>query len=106
MYGVKFKKNSKAKSPSYRLFITGQYICSIKEKDLIEDYENFLEDPMDPNGIAIYVLNSIDKRKKEWSLDRYADIRLIRDEAINQVVELFESVNKCEDEEDINNEEG
>ena len=105
MYGVKFKKNSKAKSPSYRLFITSQYICSIKEKDLIEDYENFLEDPMDPNGIIIYVLNSIDKRKRDWQIDRYNDIKLIREEVINQIVELFEKVNKCEGEEDINNEE-
>lgn len=105
MYGVKFKKNSKAKSPSYRLFITGQYICSIKEKDLINDYEDFLEDPTNPNGIIIYVLNSIDKRKRDWQIDRYNDIKLIREEVINQIVELFENVNKCEGEEDINNEE-
>lgn len=92
MYGIKIKKN--IKSPSYRLSINSQHICTIQEKDLINDYEDFLEDPMNPSGILIYVLNSIDKAKKDhWAIDKYADVKLIRQEVILEITELFERIN-------------
>ena len=99
-YGVKIKYDSKLKS--YRLFIISQYICSIKEIDLINNYEDFLDDPMNPDGIMMAVLNAIDQVKKDgWNIERYADIKTIRMEVIKQISELFDTVNEKEIKDEI-----
>ena len=105
MYGIKIIKSTK--SPSYNLSINSHHICTIKERDLINDYEDFLEDPMAPNGVMVHVLNSIDKIKKDdWAIDKYADIKLIRQEVILEVTELFERTNNkdIQTDEDLNEE--
>lgn len=105
MYGIRVIKN--IKSPSYRLSINSQHICTIKEKDLINDYEDFLEDPMNPSGVLVYVLDSIDKAKKDsLAIDKYADIKLIRQEVILEITELFERINNkdFQTNEDLNEE--
>lgn len=98
MYGVKIRKNLKSKS--YQLYITSQYICSIKEIDLINCYEDFLEDPMNPAGIVVTVLNKIDEVKKKpgYKLDIYGNMKSIRQEVIEKIAELFETVNTKNDE--------
>ena len=97
MYGVKIRKNLKSKS--YQLYITSQYICSIKEIDLINCYEDYLEDPMNPTGIVTTVLNKIDEVKKKpgCKLDIYGEMKSIRQEAIEKISELFETVNTKKD---------
>lgn len=91
MYGIKFVKN--IKSESYKLYICSQYICSVKEKDLISNYDDFFEDPMNPSGILVNILNSIERVKKDgFKIDEYTNIKSIRQEVILEVVDLFERV--------------
>lgn len=99
MYGVKIKKNLKSKS--YQLYIASQYICSIKEIDLIDYYEDYLEDPMNPEGIMVTVLNKIDEVEKKpgYIIDIYGTVKLVRQEVIEKISELFETVNTKKDNE-------
>ena len=92
-YGININYNSQYKL--YQLSILGKYIYNIKENDLINNYEDYLDDPMNPDGIIVATLNAIDKVKK------YADIKTIRMEVIKKISELFDTVNAKERKDEI-----
>ncbi len=94
-YGININYNSQYKL--YQLSILGKYIYNIKENDLINNYEDYLDDPMNPDGIIVATLNAIDKVKKDgWYIEKYADIKTIRMEVIKKISELFDTVNAKE----------
>lgn len=99
-YGININYNVQWKL--YKLSILGKYIYSIKESDLINNYEDYLDDPMNPDGIIVAALNAIDKVKKDdWYIEKYADIKTIRMEIIRQISELFDTVNAKETKDEI-----
>lgn len=86
---VKIRKNGS----SYIIKADGNYICAISEKKIKDNYEDFLEDPCNPDGLLEYIK---EKMKKMYNDKTYFLNKLEEnlEELVEKLSELFGNV--CE----------